>query len=115
MKSSFIFYLFVIVDVVVLFYNLGQTYTWLTCMKINTPYILEQRGTTLPIFQAWTKYWSSVEWLTIFVERQTLVHFIRQCSSTHGQEKPLPKILVGQTWAMSKHTLHMQNARIIKL
>ena len=43
MKSSFIFYLLGIADVDILFYNLGQTYTSLTCTKIDTPYILERR------------------------------------------------------------------------
>lgn len=42
-KSIFIFHLFRIIDVNILFYNLGQTYTNLTCAKINTLYILEQR------------------------------------------------------------------------
>ena len=43
MKSSFIFYLLGIADIVILFYNLGQTFKWLTCMETNTPYILELR------------------------------------------------------------------------
>ena len=43
MKSSFIFYLLGIADVVILFYNLGQTFKWLTCTETNTPYILERR------------------------------------------------------------------------
>ena len=43
MESSLIFYLLGIANVVILFYNLGQTFKWLTCMKINTPYILERR------------------------------------------------------------------------
>ena len=43
MKGSFIFYLLGIVDVCVLFYNLGQTFKWLTCTETNTPYILKRR------------------------------------------------------------------------
>ena len=44
MQGSFIFYLLGIVDVSILFYNLGQTFKWLTCTETNTPYILERRG-----------------------------------------------------------------------
>ena len=43
MKSSFLFYLLGIADVVILFYNLGQTFKWLTCTETNTPYILVWR------------------------------------------------------------------------
>ena len=43
MKASFIFYLLGIADVSILFYNFGQTLKWLTCTKINRPYILERR------------------------------------------------------------------------
>ena len=42
MKSSFMFYLLGIAYVIILFYNLGQTFKWLTSTEINTPYILER-------------------------------------------------------------------------
>ena len=46
-KSIFRFHLYSIVQVDILFYSLGQTYTSLTCTKIDTPYILECREYTL--------------------------------------------------------------------
>ena len=47
MASSFIFYLLRIADVDILFYNLGQTFKWLTCTENNTPYILDRREYTV--------------------------------------------------------------------
>jgi len=43
MKGIFIFYLLGIAYVSTLFYNLGQTFNWLTCTETNTAYILERR------------------------------------------------------------------------
>ena len=37
------FYLFFIVDVDILFYNLARTYTSLSCTETDTPYILKWR------------------------------------------------------------------------
>ena len=42
MKNSFKFYLLSVANVVILLYNLDQTFIWFTCMEIKTCYILER-------------------------------------------------------------------------